>query len=197
MLTLYLIRHGEKQKATPDPELTDVGHHQAKKTGEFLLARPITQIVASPMIRTQQTAAYIATALDLEILSDARLKERMDYGDYKQTTFDAFVKEWKKATQHRDYTPQWGDSSLSTGKRITHLIEEIDEERHKHVALVTHGGAIADFLKYIFDMDVITQKLPNASLQNDLNIKECSITTVVKKGKEYELSECHFLSHLE
>lgn len=197
MLTLYLIRHGQKEKTTPDPSLTELGHEQAKKTAEFLAQKPISKIVASPMLRTQQTAKHIATATGLELHTDVRLKERMDYGDYKETTFNSFVKEWKKATENREYKPQWGDSSLNTGKRIAHLIDELHSGGYQHVVLVTHGGAIADFLKNTFDIDDIVTKLPHVTLRADFDIKECSITTVMTNGSKYELSECHYVSHLE
>lgn len=196
MLTLYLIRHGQKQKTLPDPELTDRGHEQAKKTGKFLVTKNISKVVASPMVRTQQTAGHIARALGLNINTDARLKERMDYQDYKESTMDAFIQEWIKASSDRQYIPRWGDSSFKTGKRVQQVIEELDHSEDQHIALVTHGGAIADFLRNNFDITELKKQMSDIVLDDDFDIKECSITTVVKNGDKYSLVECHYITHL-
>ena len=89
---LFVVRHGERSdyvyNATPinsdDPNLTKHGKKQAKKTGEFLgskLARfnPKVRIIASPLIRTIQTAFEIAKQLGVaEIEIDNRFIERMN-----------------------------------------------------------------------------------------------------------------------
>lgn len=197
MLTLYLIRHGQKQKTLPDPELTDLGHAQAEKTGNFLVSKKISKIFASPMVRTQQTASHIAKNLGLSFHTDPRLKERMDYQDYKEATMDSFIQEWIKATEDREYVPKWGDSSIQTGRRVQQLIEEIDDSMDVHIALVTHGGAIADFLKNNFDIDFLTEKMKDILLDKDFDIKECSITTVKKDKNGYSLIDCHCTTHLD
>lgn len=66
-MRLWLLRHGEAQpNAQTDAAraLTALGHEQVRKAALQLVGRPIRQIIASPYLRTQQTAALVAEVLD-------------------------------------------------------------------------------------------------------------------------------------
>lgn len=80
---IILVRHGSstggterklahRQLSLSDPELSEDGHSQAAAVARRLLHEPIAAVYASPMIRTQQTAApFLAAAgLALTILDD-------------------------------------------------------------------------------------------------------------------------------
>lgn len=99
--TLVLLRHGETP-LTPqkrfsgsggnDPELSEAGRRQAKAVADALAARGTVQaIVASPLRRCQETAAYVASRLGLEVRTEAGLRET-DFGAWEGMTF-AEVKE--------------------------------------------------------------------------------------------------------
>jgi probable phosphoglycerate mutase len=70
-MRLILIRHGrpnEGDTETPnDPPLGEDGWWQARATAKLLASEGITRVVASPMLRAQQTAAPLAELLDLPI----------------------------------------------------------------------------------------------------------------------------------
>lgn len=63
-MDLILWRHAEAEDGLPDlaRELTDKGHHQANRMAAFLRQHlpANTRILASPAIRTQQTAAALS-----------------------------------------------------------------------------------------------------------------------------------------
>jgi phosphohistidine phosphatase SixA len=66
---LHLLRHAEKA-ATPgdaDPELSAAGRQRAAALVHWAQERPIDAIYATHLRRTQQTAAPLAAARDLEL----------------------------------------------------------------------------------------------------------------------------------
>ncbi len=79
---LYLIRHGATANnlANPprlqgrrgDPELSDDGLEQARKTGQWLSNVPLAAVYSSPLIRARQTAAPVAAAhrLDVQVVDE-------------------------------------------------------------------------------------------------------------------------------
>ncbi|KJS60386.1 bifunctional RNase H/acid phosphatase [Streptomyces rubellomurinus] len=94
--TFVLLRHGETP-LTPekrfsgsggtDPELSEKGRWQAERAAEALAARgSIQAVVASPMLRTRQTAETVAARLGLEVRYEDGLRE-VDFGDWEGLTF--------------------------------------------------------------------------------------------------------------
>ena len=88
--TLYLVRHGQtalnvggQLRGHLDPPLDEEGHKQAAALGRGFaaLAHPPQRVVAGPLLRTRQTAAAIARALGVEVVTDDRLIDR-DYGPW-------------------------------------------------------------------------------------------------------------------
>jgi probable phosphoglycerate mutase len=70
-MKLVLVRHGRPDEGHPerphDPPLNDEGRAQARAVAEHLADEGITRIVASPLLRAQQTAAPLAERLGLTI----------------------------------------------------------------------------------------------------------------------------------
>ncbi|MCX4752550.1 bifunctional RNase H/acid phosphatase [Kitasatospora purpeofusca] len=94
--TFVLLRHGETH-LTPekrfsgsggtDPELSEKGRWQAERAAEALAARGSVQaVVASPMLRTRQTAETVAARLGLEVRYEEGLRE-VDFGAWEGLTF--------------------------------------------------------------------------------------------------------------
>ena len=81
-MQFVLIRHGQpgwdrNGMAVDNPELTSLGHDQAKRLAERLAATDfrVDELLVSPLARAQQTAAPIADALGLEITTLEWLRE--------------------------------------------------------------------------------------------------------------------------
>ncbi|MEO8581423.1 MAG: histidine phosphatase family protein [Patescibacteria group bacterium] len=163
----YIIRHGEKLRIPGDPPLSQTGNRQALLAAKYLKSIPISKIVASPLLRTQQTAMHIADLLGLKVETNELLKERMNWGSDPAQTFPNFLKEWRRGSHDREWQPPTGDSSLRSGERLEKIIREYLQSEHEHIVLVTHGGITTDFLRNQ-DFDVTL----------DVNIKECSITII-------------------
>jgi hypothetical protein len=80
-ITLDFVRHGESGDMTavntsvPGPELTDTGQQQAHDIANVLAGNSIDEIYASTMVRSQETAAPLAEALNLPIQALPGLNE--------------------------------------------------------------------------------------------------------------------------
>ncbi len=64
---VYLIRHFEKQSQPDDPALTSEGHWRAKQLVSKLENVDIKHIYSTPYNRTQQTAAPLASRLNVKV----------------------------------------------------------------------------------------------------------------------------------
>ena len=117
---ILVVQHGEKVRSAGDPGLTDEGHRQAAVVAMWLAENhpEVEAIVASPLRRAQETADPIAAAFGLELTTDARLRERMNWDDGASVGLDEFMTEWQRATDDRSYQPAAGDSSLDAADRF-------------------------------------------------------------------------------
>ncbi|GAA1135981.1 histidine phosphatase family protein [Nocardioides aquiterrae] len=82
-MRLILVRHGETPSnvmgaldtARPGATLTALGHRQAAAIPPVLSDQPVAAVHASPLVRTQLTAAPLAAALGLEVRVTEGLEE--------------------------------------------------------------------------------------------------------------------------
>jgi len=63
--TFYLVRHAEKANRTSDTPLSAAGHARAEALRDTLVSKNIEQIFVTNYLRTQQTAAPLATHLSI------------------------------------------------------------------------------------------------------------------------------------
>jgi broad specificity phosphatase PhoE len=78
MPTLYLVRHGRAAAswdADHDPGLDELGHQQARRAAEALGAIGRLDLIASPMVRTRETAAPLARLWKMEPRIEPRVSE--------------------------------------------------------------------------------------------------------------------------
>lgn len=86
---IYVARHGETQwnregryQGRLESSLTDTGRAQAEALARALRDKPVTRVVASPLLRCTQTAAPLAAALGVTLETDSRLLE-IAHGDWE------------------------------------------------------------------------------------------------------------------
>ena len=149
--TYTVMRHGQARSNVEgllnsdnsiENNLTELGKEQVKKAARELSHKKIDLIVASPLARTQQTAAIIAKEFGLassRIMTDERLSERK-FGIYnnglRANWFSAFENEDNRV----EATPGGSESLLMVRKRLGEFLFEI-ERRYtgKNILIVTHG----------------------------------------------------------
>jgi broad specificity phosphatase PhoE len=195
-LDVYVVQHGEKAPTGGDPALSPVGMEQAQLTARHLVDCRIERLYSSPLRRARETAEIVAATLGITVRLDARLRERMNWGDspVPQTRED-FLAEWERATWERYFRPRSGDSSRAAGERAAALLDDLTRQGIAVVALVTHGGVTVDLLRNLFpdaiirahtpDVDVITEGIPGGA-----------ITHLVRHGTTYELRALALVVHL-
>jgi broad specificity phosphatase PhoE len=184
MTTVYLVQHGEKEQRPGEPGLTQGGRQQATQAGQWLRGQGIGALYASPMRRAQQTAGCIATVTGLPVQTDARLRERLNW-DGSQP-YEAFLAQWARTTDDRDFVPAGGDSSRQAGARLMAFLAALPATPAAlpaipaalpaipadlpatpadlpgtpgPVAAVTHGGVTIDLLRDLLGDDALPPHL--------------------------------------
>jgi broad specificity phosphatase PhoE len=193
MTTLYLVRHGQKQPYPGDPGLTELGLIQAQETGLYLQKFPITHIVSSPLKRAVETAAQIAQVLKMPYTTNPALVERMNWTGEDQT-MPEFLQEWVKATLQREYVPLHGQSSRETGEKVANLAEGLSHP-DAHLVFVSHGGAIADYLRNLFGDEDLAVLRHQYSQGQDYQLFNAAISKVVL-AESPTLEFLNFTEHL-
>lgn len=192
---LYFIRHGSRTSISEETPLSEIGVWEADLTARYLSAiGNISSIYASPLRRTQQTAEIFSQALKLPVTTDPRLTERMRFGDRIGESYSEFIDEWNKTSRDRNYLPPMGDSSYECGSRLKAVADEISNGQR--VVIVSHGGAIGDFLRSVFDDNDLSLATGSDPQTKFVDIQTCSITEVTKTGVDYKLVRISDTSHL-
>ncbi len=195
MITFYFLRHGTKQFIPFDPPLTELGLRQADMTAEFLKTISFKLIISSHKLRTQQTAKAVAKKTGIEVMTDKRLQERLEWEIDK--SFEEFLKEWWKTDRDRRYKPEKGESSQGKGLLMRGVIDEISEKyKEGKFLIVTHGGSIGDLLRNLFTEEAIPHKTDSVSDTRFIELLECSLTIIQKSKDKFKLLELNNTSHL-
>ncbi|GIP44387.1 phosphoglycerate mutase [Paenibacillus sp. J45TS6] len=196
--TFFLVRHGIKEKAIGDVPITPQGIIQAQSTAAHVSRIPIHAIISSPLRRAIETAECIAAKTNVEIIVDDRLRERANWGDLPEQTFEEFIQMWDKCTREPDYIPPIGDSVKSACKRMSSLLTSLVEEypSGSNIIIVTHGGLITDYIVNTFSEDVLYHFHPQFIAEQSSLVSECSITTLTFDGQNYTIDRFASIEHL-
>lgn len=195
MNIFYLIRHGKKEYVKGDAKLIPEGLVESKKTGMYLKDKNIKKIITSPYLRARQTSEEINKILDIDIVVDDRLKERMNWGTVPDQTLEEFLNEWDNATKNRDYIPNGEISSRQAGSSMETVLRAlVNENEDLSFAVVSHGGTIMDFVRNIAKPD----KLDKFEIDSpEIKGKETSITKVIYSDGNFEIEYVGSVDHLQ
>jgi broad specificity phosphatase PhoE len=195
-----LVQHAEKHRTAGDPGLTSVGVQQAARTAAVLVSRHrsgerIAGLFASPTRRTRETAAPLAAALGLPTRLDARLRERMNWGDGPAgQSLDDFLREWARTTADRDFTPASGESSRVAGARLLAALDDLATNGPGgRLVLVTHGGVTVDLLRTLVGDDALQRQHPTLLAQG---IPPAAVTRLRRRSGGYVPMEVASVANL-
>ena len=166
---IYLVQHGNKERLAGDPGLTGLGRGQAGATARWLQGAGLQALFSSPLRRARETAAAIAAATGLPVRVDSRLRERLNWDGTQ--AFEAFVADWDRSAQDRDFTLSNGESSRSAGERMRAFVAGLSG-RPGPVAAVSHGGVTTDLLRTLLGEEALPPRLLAKSLP------PCAVTTL-------------------
>ena len=157
-MRLLLVRHGqtpanvlgELDTAVPGPGLTDLGHRQAAALPAALAAEPIGSVVVTDLVRTQLTAAPLATALGLEPTVVGDLRE-IGAGDLERRSDPEAVRAYLSAVVG------WAEGDLDVvvpgaesgreffaryDRGVAAVVDAARDSGAGTVVIVSHGAAI-------------------------------------------------------
>ncbi len=177
---LLLVRHGQIEAnlskvwhGSTDSPLTELGHDQARRVGAFL-ARAYAGAAAlytSPLRRCRDTAAAIASRLDLEPRAEPGLAE-YGIGELEGTPYRALLEDHKffeRIHADPDYAPAGGESPRQVLGRFVATVERIAlAHPGELVVAVTHGAASAIGLAHLVEND--------AQAWHGLHSSNCGVT---------------------
>jgi len=162
-MELLIIRHAlpirrELTEGAANPELAPQGHEQAAHLARYLESEQIDAIYASPLARAKETAAPLATALDIEVQISPGVAE----WDQNSPEYVP-VEELKAANDPRWQAMldgEWGsdESEEDFKARMLDAIETIiNDHKGQRVAIVCHGGIINGYLSHVLGLGEVTR----------------------------------------
>jgi len=145
--TVHVMRHGEVDNPRgllygrlPGFGLTGRGHAMARRVADHLVeeGRDITAVIASPLLRAQQSALPTARAFDVEVACDPRLIEAGNAFEGVPVNAD------RSALTHPQYwhlytnplRPSWGEPYTEVAERMSAALSGALRTAHGHEALV-------------------------------------------------------------
>lgn len=159
MLHLILVRHGETEwnvqrryQGQTDTTLSAFGRRQAEWLAGWLAKQKIDIVYASDLKRAWETASVIAEKINVNVLSEPRLRE-MRFGIIEGLTFDEAQAQYPEmmAAWLEDYNkPPTGGETLD---EFTEYVESLFTDlQRKHndetVLLVGHSGPLKELLRF-------------------------------------------------
>ena len=156
---VHLIRHGEVYNPQrvlygrlPGFGLSELGVQMAKADATALADRDVTQVIASPLERAQQTAEPIAAQFGLLVGVDERLIESANWFEGKRVGVgDGALRDPRNWWVLRDpVTPSWGEPYAAIATRMFAALQSarIAAEGHEAVC-VSHQLPIWTLRRYL------------------------------------------------
>ncbi len=175
--TYFVMRHGEAEhnikhvlnsdNSTPS-HLTENGKNKVLKTAENLKSKKIDLIIASPLIRTKETAELVAGVCGISkdsILYDDRIQE-VQGGTMNGSTSEQYAKLFPNVIDKFTVTPEGGENISDVKKRAGDFIYEIDRKyQGKTILVVTH-----EYVMWMLDSVRLGLTNKNASLLKEKSV---------------------------
>ncbi len=182
------MRHGEVDNPgrvlygrLPGFRLSTLGNRMAEAAAEALADRPVRRVIASPLQRTQESAAPVAAAFELPVETDERLIEPFNRFEGKRVSFGPSMLATPEAWpwMSNPFRPSWGEPYVSIAARMLAAISDayssVDDG---DVVLVSHQLPIW----------MVHRSLRGERLYHDPRRRRCdlsSITTVEMRGARF------------
>lgn len=182
---IHLVRHGEVFNPDgvlygriPGFHLSELGHRMAAVAAESLAGNAINALYASPLQRTQESAAPWARRFALEIQTDDRLIEPHNWFEGK--IMRQAIRDPRSWLQLRNpMKPSWGEPFVSVAARMLAVVQDAWQSTPDGEAvLVSHQMPIV----------VVARSVKNLRLPHDPRNRRCtlsSITTLARDGDRF------------
>ena len=187
---VHLMRHGEVH----NPEgvlygrldgyhLSDLGHEMARTVADHLADHDVTHVVASSLLRAQETATPVAEAHGVEITTDDRVIEAANdfegqlVGGMSPLDF-VHPSHWSKLVN--PFRPSWGEAYAEIAERMSAAIADARSAARGHEAVI---------VSHQLPIWTARNALMGKRLWHDPRKRECrlaSLTTLTYVGDDLE-----------
>ena len=145
---VHLMRHGEVHNPDkvlygrlPDFHLSTLGAEMAQVVADHLATRDVSHVVASPLERAQETAAPVARAHGLPVLTDNRLIEAGNHFEGRPVAGGQHVLAQVSMYPRllNPLRPSWGEPYAAIAARMLAAIDDARRAARGHeIVLVSH-----------------------------------------------------------
>lgn len=193
-MSIYLVRHGQTNSnrdrivQTPQTPLSKLGEIQAQQLAQHYSQYPVSVIICSDYLRTQQTAAPLHKRLGCDLVLSELLRER-NFGDLRGKNYADIDQQF----MHPDYQPDNGENYQQFQGRVEQAWKSIlnladDLAQHKSILIMTHGLVLQE----IFTSHLM---IDSAQLESAKVVNTC-VTEVQLADKKTLIKFCDS-SHLQ
>ena len=166
------MRHGQPQRVNAgsggdgpaDPALTDQGHKEAWRVGNWLAYEQIDHLIASPARRALETAVPLAEQLSLEVETFDGLAEYDWQADHYIPMEQIIAEDPKRieALLEGRWEEFGGDHPDDFTARVVPAVESVIERfPGGRVAAFCHGGVINVYLAHVIGLDKLLWFYPD------------------------------------
>ena len=172
---VHLVRHGEVHN--PDRilygrlegfGLSELGHRMAAIAAESLQGRPVTSLVASPLQRTQESAAPWSARFGLTVRLDERLIEprnRFQGTNVRRGLRDP--RNWPYLVG--PWRPTWGEPFTSIRRRMMAAVAQ---------AYADSDGGEAVLVTHQLPIWMVARTVARKPLAHDPRARRCSLSSI-------------------
>ena len=188
---IHLVRHGEVHNPTgilygrkPHFSLSDTGHKMAALAARDLKAqgREISRLVASPLLRTRESAEPIAALFNLEVNVDDRIIEPTNIFEGDRVSFGALLRKPSRLFKiWNPRRPSWGEPYRSIEARMLAALED-------HAANTTGGDLV--LVSHQLPIFVTRRSIEGQTFVHNPRERECalsSITSLERVGSAWKV----------
>ena len=186
---VHLLRHGEVH----NPEgvlygrldgyhLSDLGRQMAELVGRHLADHDVTLVVASSLIRAQETAAPIAAEHGIGVTTDDRVLESVNRFEGERINAGpaafAHPRHWPKLVN--PFKPSWGEAYELVAERMLAAIHDARQAAEGHEAVI---------VSHQLPIWTVRNRLMGRRLWHDPRHRQCSLaslTTLTYQDGELE-----------
>ncbi|MFW7414666.1 histidine phosphatase family protein [Demequina sp. SO4-18] len=150
MPVVHLLRHGHVHNPDkvlygrlPEFRLSETGQAMARAVADDLVSRstPVGRVIASPLLRAQQTARPLADAFGVDIVTDARVIEALNAyeGRPLQSGAADFIHPRNWWLLRNPWRPSWGEPYLEQQDRMWAAIRDaVEANPDSDTVMVSH-----------------------------------------------------------
>ena len=176
--TVHVMRHGEVY----NPEgilygrlegyhLSECGYAQAEKAAEYLADRDIALVMASPLLRAQQTATPIAKRMNLPIETDDDLIEALNIFEGKRISPGDGALRDPRSWRHlwNPLRPSWGEPYRDIAERMRRAVDK---------ARAGAQGREAVCVSHQLPVEIVRRSLTGKRFAHDPRKRQCGLASL-------------------